>query len=169
MNDFHDVGDFHEKFGLPSVIKDGAYPRHPTRELLEFRLNFLLEELQEIVKGAGAHFELEYGPPELGGSIMGVKVVLPNNQHWDHAQVFDGLLDLVYVAHGLAHIEGYPWREGWVLVQEANMSKERATDITASARGGTWDVIKPPGFKPPDIEGLLREMGWGDYYEKDKA
>jgi predicted HAD superfamily Cof-like phosphohydrolase len=157
MNDFHDVGDFHTKFGLTSVVDQGAYPRHPTRELLEFRLNFLLEELKEIVQGAGAVFHLKQfldRAPEL-------TIELPSADHWDHAQVFDGLIDLNYVSLGLAHIEGYPWREGWDLVQTANMAKERATDETASARGGTWDVIKPPGWKPPDIEGLLRDHGWG--------
>jgi predicted HAD superfamily Cof-like phosphohydrolase len=157
MNDFHDVGDFHTKFGLPSVVDEGVYPRHPTRELLEFRLNFLLEEFLEIVKGAGAQLwvvESMDKPREF-------KVKLPDDQHWDHAQVFDGLIDLVYVSLGLAHIEGYPWREGWDRVQNANMSKERATEETASARGGTWDVVKPPGWTPPDIEGLLRDHGWG--------
>ena len=168
MNDFHDVGDFHEKFGLP---RNPRRPQHPTRELLEFRLNFLLEELTEIVKGAGAFFEPQYGydPEEPNGVLEGMTVRLRDTDHWDHAQVFDGLIDLVYVAYGLAHIEGYPWTEGWDEVQRANMTKERATDATASLRGGTWDVIKPPGFKPPDIEGLLKKFGWGDYYKKDEA
>lgn len=159
MNDFHDVGDFHTKFGLTSVVDEGAYPRHPTRELLEFRLNFLLEELTEIVRGAGAYL--------VGPSPDDLQVVLPDTDHWDHAQVFDGLLDLNYVSHGLAHIEGYPWREGWDAVQNANMSKERATETTASERGGTWDVVKPEGWTPPDIDKILHDHGWGDYYKED--
>ncbi len=163
MNDFHDVGDFHTKFGLTSVPEEGAYPRHPTRELLEFRLNFLLEELKEVVSGAGAQLQLKQyldKDPEL-------TIVLPDTDHWDHAQVFDGLIDLNYVSLGLAHIEGYPWREGWDAVQKANMAKERATEATASERGGTWDVIKPPGWTPPDIRGILADFGWGDYYQEN--
>lgn len=158
MSDFHDVGYFHAKFGLPN---NPQRPQHPTRELLEFRLNFLLEELTEIVLGAGAQFDPEYGPPELGGSIMGMKVKLPDTDHWDHAQVFDGLIDLNYVSHGMAHILGYPWEEGWDAVQKANMQKERATRADQSERGGTWDVIKPPGWTPPDIKQILRDHGWG--------
>src|SRR6188472_1454666 len=103
-SDFHDVGDFHEKMGLPN---NPRRPQHPTRELLQFRLNFLLEELMEIVEGAGAYVEVIEG----AGILQDARVVLPDTDHWDHAQVFDGLIDLNYVSHGLAHIEGYPWAE----------------------------------------------------------
>lgn len=154
MSDFHDVGDFHEKFGLPN---NPRRPQHPTRELLEFRLNFLLEELQEIVESAGAHFQAEV---DFGGNLVGLKVRLPGDEPWNHAGVFDGLIDLNYVSHGMAHILGYPWTEGWDAVQRANMTKERATRADQSERGGTWDVIKPEGWTPPDIKQILRDHGW---------
>lgn len=157
-SDFHDVGHFHNRFGLPAVNYQGAYPRHPTRELLEFRLNFLLEELTEIVKASGARFEPEWDPIE--HTVIGMKVVLPGDNKWDHAEVFDGLLDLAYVTFGMAHILGYPWRVGWNAVQDANMTKERATETTASLRGGTWDVVKPEGWTAPDIAKILRDYGW---------
>lgn len=163
---FNDVGDFHTKFGLPSVTKDGAYPRHPTRELLEMRLNFLLEELTELVTSAGAHFEPEYEPPELnmhgeGPALVGMRVVLPNVKEFNHEGSFDALIDLVYVALGTAHILGYPWQEGWDLVQKANMAKVRAKpDGSDSLRHSSFDVVKPEGWTAPDIAGLLRQRGW---------
>jgi hypothetical protein len=52
-----------------------------------------------------------------------------------------------------------PWQEGWDLVQAANMAKERATSAEQSTRLSAFDVIKPPGWTPPDIEGLIESYG----------
>lgn len=101
---------------------------------MAFRIKFLEEELQEF-KDAYAE--------------------------GDHAGMFDALLDLVYVAHGTAHLQGYPWVQGWALVQAANMAKVRAQpDGSNSKRGSGWDVVKPEGWTAPDIAQLLTEYGW---------
>lgn len=127
QSNFQDVGDFHRKFDLPaSDISPG--PRSITESLFEFRRKFMQEELDEFVVG------------------------------WDevdHAQMFDALLDLVYVAMGTAHFFGYPWQEGWDEVQRANMAKVRAPSADASKRNSSWDVVKPPGWTAPDIDGVL--------------
>lgn len=42
------------------------------------------------------------------------------------------------------------------------MSKVRAQkDGSDSARGSSFDVVKPEGWVAPDIGGLLGECGWG--------
>lgn len=130
---FEDVGDFHTKFGLPTSFKPGPPPSYDG-DLLEFRRKFLLEEYEEFCEA------IDEG---------------------DDAKAFDALLDLTYVAMGTAHLLGYPWQEGWQRVQAANMSKVRArNDGSDSVRGSAFDVVKPPGFIPPDIEELLRDYGW---------
>ena len=155
QSNFDDVGDFHAKFDLPSVTHQGPYPRHPDTDLRMFRMVFLLEELQEYLEAQGV--ELQPWPD--GG--FNFKIVDQEKfRHPDHAKMFDSLLDLAYVTFGAAHVHGYPWQEGWERVQAANITKERATSAEQSDRGGLWDVIKPPGWTPPDIEGLLRERGW---------
>lgn len=128
QSDFDDVGDFHEKFGLPTVTHEGPFPRPVPKDLMDFRVGFIEEELRELKEG------IEAG---------------------DHARIFDALLDINYVSHGLAHLMGYPWEDGWNLVQTANMAKERATRADQSERGGAWDVIKPEGWTPPAIDSLL--------------
>jgi predicted HAD superfamily Cof-like phosphohydrolase len=137
MTDFGDVGQFHKKFGLHSVTHDGSGPRdltpHELKDLLQFRIDFMQEELNEF---SGAAWD------------------------GDDARMFDGLLDLVYVAMGTAHLLGYPWQAGWQLVQTANMKKERASSIDMSTRRSLLDVVKPEGWCPPDIEGLLAEYGF---------
>ncbi len=133
QTNFDDVGDFHEKFGLGNVTHGEPGIVGMPADLFEFRLKFLKEELQEFEDAM------------LGG-------------YEDFA--FDALLDLVYVAMGTAHLLGFPWQEGWDLVQAANMAKERAIRSEQSARGSTWDVVKPEGWQPPDIKGLLISHGW---------
>ena len=150
-NNFRDVGTFHHKFGLDHVdcdelcdLRNGsrftAGDRHfkldpRVNPLMQFRLKFLEEELKETIQGAAEE---------------------------DHVKVFDGLLDLVYVALGTAHLLGYPWQEGWDEVQRANMTKERAASEadSRSTRKPSLDVVKPEGWRPPNIAGILRRFGW---------
>jgi predicted HAD superfamily Cof-like phosphohydrolase len=144
VTNFKDVGDFHHNFELPHVTcsYDGYVepqctsrgPREWDADLIRFRISFLLEELDEFIEGADVR---------------------------DHAKMFDALIDLVYVAMGTAHALGYPWEEGWRRVQAANMAKVRAAaDGSDSLRGSSWDVVKPPGWRPPDVAGLLKEHGF---------
>lgn len=129
MSDFDDVGDFHEKFGLPNVTHRGDGVREVPDELLKFRIGFLEEELDEF-KTAAAEGDL--------------------------ARMFDALIDLVYVAHGTAHIYGFPWHAGWAAVHRANMRKVRAkTDGSDSVRGSAYDVVKPADWASPDLNEVL--------------
>lgn len=159
---FGDVGNFHQKFNLP--VSKGS-PQNVDTELLIFRAKFLLEELTEFIMGAGLRFEPEFDPDE-PHEIIGMNIVPSANNPEnmppiDHAQTFDALIDMVYVAFGTAHLFGYPWHEGWGLVQAANMTKVRAqSDGSDSKRGSSFDVVKPEGWRAPDIDGLLWLRGW---------
>lgn len=158
---FDDVGDFHDKFGLDSSTHRGSGPRDIDSELLLFRLNFMLEELLELAQAVGA--ELQHIDQFEWREVATPRIVLTDDweeSQVDHAAVFDALMDEAYVTFGLAQLLGYPWQAGWNMVQAANMAKERAERAEQSERGGTWDVIKPEGWKPPDIEGLLYAQGW---------
>lgn len=135
IDNFRDVGWFHDKFGLDNVTYQGAGPRDVPPELLEFRRKFLHEELDEFEKGMA---------------------------QGDHAQMADALVDLVYVAMGTAHLMGYPWHQLWDDVQRANMAKVRVqtTEVADSERGGKYDVVKPPGWMPPDAGMILTSVGF---------
>ena len=53
------------------------------------------------------------------------------------------------------------WEAGWDEVQRANMAKVRAAeDGSDSKRGSSWDVVKPDGWRDPDLEAVLQRMGW---------
>jgi predicted HAD superfamily Cof-like phosphohydrolase len=138
MTNFGDVGQFHHKFGLPSVVHDGG-PKQVSleddelQELLQFRYNFLVEELVEY------------------------KLAWDND---DIMEMADALVDLVYVAMGTAHYLGLPWEQLWNEVQRANMRKERASGDNPGKRGTMFDVVKPPGWKKPNLRAVLEAFGW---------
>lgn len=99
-------------------------PRKLPEDVVAFRWKFLNEELNEYKQG------------------------LLNE---DLEQQFDALIDLVYVALGTAYLSGFPFEEGWKIVQECNMAKVKAgPNGEGSKRGSPHDVIKPPGWVGPE-------------------
>lgn len=143
---FKDVGEFHTKFGLHAVsqsraglIVTGTFPPGPaaalfSQEAIDFRTEFLDEELDEFKKGLA---------------------------EGDAAQVADALVDLVYVALGTAHLFGFPFQQLWDDVQRANLAKERAAaDGSNSKRGSSLDVIKPEGWQGPQTGRILATHGF---------
>ncbi len=105
-------------------------PRELEKSLQEFRIKFLTEEL------------IEY------------KLAVENN---DLEAAFDALIDLVYVALGTAYMHGFNFEEGWKLVHEANMKKVRAKSSEDSKRSHQTDVVKPEGWKSPDLKNILND------------
>ena len=73
----------------------------------------------------------------------------------DLPEAVDGLCDLIYVCLGAAITWGVDLDPIFRAVHESNMAKEGgATRIDGK-------ILKPPGWTPPDVAGLLREQGWG--------
>lgn len=135
MSNFDDVGRFHRTFGLPYSHTTLLSPRLIKLDLVKFRLKFLHEEMFELIDAY-------------------LRDDLPD--------ISDALVDIVYVAMGTAHHHGLPWEPLWNEIQRANMKKIRARFEEESKRGSTHDVIKPSGWEPPDIAGVLRRYGWRD-------
>lgn len=120
-----DISDFHDKFGLSPGSSE---PKFLPIEVMDFRIKFLYEELSEL--------ERAYADFDLAGAL-------------------DALVDLVYVALGTSHMMALPFEEAWDLVQAANMKKIRVKRSEDSKRGSIFDVMKPEGWEPPDLESLL--------------
>jgi predicted HAD superfamily Cof-like phosphohydrolase len=126
---FEDVGRFHQKFGLP-IWRDRS-PHVLSPEEFMFRYRLIQEE---------AH---EFGDAWAKGDLPG--------------QV-DAICDLIYVTVGAAHYMGVDLDAHWAIVQRANMAKVRASgpNDPLGKRGSALDVVKPPGWTPPDHSPLLR-------------
>jgi predicted HAD superfamily Cof-like phosphohydrolase len=67
--------------------------------------------------------------------------------------VADGLADLIYVALGCAVSYGIDLRPVFEAVHAANMAKE------GGSRRADNKLLKPPGWKAPDIAGILAKQG----------
>ncbi len=122
-NLLQDIADFHTKFEIPRPLT----PTMLSVDDMGYRINFLFEELQELVDG----FEQD-----------------------NFEEMFDALIDLTYVALGTMWMMGVPAAEGWARVHEANMAKVRCKDAKESKRGSALDVCKPEGWKAPDLSDL---------------
>jgi predicted HAD superfamily Cof-like phosphohydrolase len=119
-----DVRAFQRKYGIPVVDA----PQPLTKELSDFRVGFMQEELDEY-KAAVADGDL--------------------------TKQADALVDLVYVALGTALSQGFPWQVIWNLVHEANMRKVR---VESPDQGrNQFDVVKPEGWESPN-PGITRTL-----------
>lgn len=133
---FNDVQAFHEKFNVPRAERPSFLPY----DLLQFRMKFMLEELNEFNHATGGLFTI---------LVDQHKTVDPLHL-LNMEEAADALVDLVYVALGTADMMGLPWQKLWNEVQRANMAKERAARAEQSKRGTVYDVIKPHDWVKPD-------------------
>ena len=124
-----DIHEFHEKFRL---LYDGP-PKTLEGDLLDFRVKFMQEELDEYEEAA-AEGDLE--------------------------KQLDAIIDLIYVALGTLLLQGLlpAFAPGWNRVQAANMAKVRTELVEDSKRGSTFDVTKPEGWKPPTHKDLIEAL-----------
>jgi len=195
---FDAVGDFHHKFGLTSVTHEGARPRPIGTELRDFRLKFIIEELQELCEGYGLELNWTLAPIKatcpackndfelsVGCSTCASTGYVDAQPQQDLPKIADALVDLSYVTLGTAHVHALPWQKLFDEVQRANITKERcgidhryvgngveacqhqnpdglcgADRKAHSFRGSAYDVIKPEGWRAPDIIGVLMAAGW---------
>jgi hypothetical protein len=127
-----DLVDFSERFGL---TYNGPPSHIAPREMEEFRSNCMYEEVEEY---------------DTARTI-------------DHK--LDALIDLIYFALGTAYLHGFApiFYEAWRRVHAANMRKVRSpASEESTARGSAFDVVKPPGFVPPDLSDLTSDWTSSD-------
>lgn len=133
---WNDIEEFHHKFHLSY----GGAPRVLPEELMDFRIKFLQEELDE--------YKRAWGDIRMDGDSLEVR-----------AEMLDALVDLVYVALGTAYLHGFNFAEAWRRVQVANMAKVRVERAEDSKRGSTFDVVKPNGWLAPSHIDLVGTLG----------
>jgi predicted HAD superfamily Cof-like phosphohydrolase len=76
----------------------------------------------------------------------------------DMEKIADGLADVIYVAVGAALEFGIPLDRVWAEVHRSNMAKvDQATGKVVKRADGK--VLKPEGWTPPDVAGVLAGRG----------
>ena len=126
------INSLNEKFGINIAVK--SLPPKLKDQYLAFRINFLIEELQELQV---AHVNKN---PE---------------------GVVDALIDLIYVALGTLNTLEIDTQKAWDRVHFANMLKEPGENKTRKNSFNLRDLIKPKDWKEPyhkDNIGMLGEI-----------
>lgn len=134
------VREFHEAFGQPVQTK----PMVPAKERIELRRKLHNEEHDELDEELCAYSWSDRGKPE--------------PREIDICGVAKELVDVVYVAYGTALEFGIDLDAVFGVVHASNLAK-RWPDGTVHKRED-GKILKPPGWKAPDIEGEPRKQGW---------
>lgn len=121
----NDIAEMHKKYGVNAWVKDttenGDYDK--LQKFIEFRINFLDEELDETKEAI----------------LRG-----------DSAEVVDGLIDLCVIAIGTLDAFGVDAHTAWDRVHKANMSKEVGVKESRPNDLGLPDLVKPKGWVSPE-------------------
>ena len=131
----YDMQEFHGKFGVNEKVAE--FDKEKLAKFLEFRLNFLQEELDEAKKAATS------GDPAQAEDVV------------------DAMIDLCVVAIGTLIAFEVDADEAWRRVWEANMQKEVGIKASRPNPLGLPDLIKPAGWVSPqhaDNVGLLSKV-----------
>lgn len=124
------VRDMYKRFGI--LAEPDGPPVMISQEQVDFRLKALHEELSEL--------EQAYASGDL-------------------VAVADALVDLVVFAHGTAALHRLPWGELFGEVQRSN--NDKVVGPSRKDRGpGKVDLLKPDGWRPPDLHRVLARAGF---------
>lgn len=169
------VRAFHQKFGHPVRWT----PTVPPDAEVRFRLALILEEFEELLLSTladpedhewgdfdGIHEAVEAATAELRELIRLAPVGV------DLPEAYDALLDLGWVVEGTHAVIGTNADPGFEEVGRANMDKDPVYVALKDGFHGsnveerserpdpTQKPRKPPGWRGPDIVGVLRAQGW---------
>ncbi len=116
-----DINDMHRHYGVHPVVNE--FDGEKLKKFLEFRANFLQEELNELRAAESAE------------------------------DVVDALIDLCVVAIGTLDGFGVDSHKAWDEVLKCNMNKTPGIKPSRPNPLGLPDLIKPEGWVGPDHSG----------------
>ena len=119
-----DIHDMQTKYKTRDWVENAD--KEKLKKFLEFRIDFLKEELMETT------------------------AAVTNN---DSEEIVDGLIDLCVVAIGSLDAFGVDPYKAWDEVLKANMAKEVGVKPTRPNPLGVPDLIKPDNWEAPSHEG----------------
>jgi predicted HAD superfamily Cof-like phosphohydrolase len=144
---YQDVRGFMEKAG--QTVRDK--PTIPTEEERLLRARLILEEALETIEALGFTPTMRHNMITMDD----VQFFNSNQAPMSLEDIADGCADLSVVTVGTLIACGIPDIPLLRLVDSNNLAKFGPGGHRDE--NGKW--IKPPGHKPPDIAGLLKELG----------
>ena len=144
---------FHKAMGMPG---QGEGPPHvPSDERVRLRAALIAEEFFETMRSLFAtdYSDSRFGRLEDAENTV-KKLVFGANVKVNMAELADGLADLDYVVEGTRLEFGIDGGKVAEEVHLTNMAKAGGPIREDGKR------LKPPGWQPPDVVGVLRRQGW---------
>jgi predicted HAD superfamily Cof-like phosphohydrolase len=128
------------------------------------RAKLIAEEAMETVAAVGVNGFVEIQQPS-ADSPDDHWIIIPSRPKTDLAEAIDGLCDLIFVCLGAAVTWGIDLEPFWQEVVRSNMAKVGGPVREDGKR------LKPEGWTPPDIEGILEEQlaAWPEPDEAEMA
>ena len=139
------VLEFHTKLG---VVGDRARPGEQTTEIKRLRAHLVTEEFFEFLEALGMPLD------EKIQAKVRKDLDAPVVSSTDLPKLADALADIDYVVEGTRIAFGIHGQDVAEEVHRANMAK------LGGPRREDGKILKPEGWTPPDIEGVLRSQGW---------
>jgi predicted HAD superfamily Cof-like phosphohydrolase len=139
------VTEFHKLVGQPIL----ETPTVPSDEHVRLRAALITEEYLEVMQSLFKYpDEFNDFRDRLGDIIRHMPIVV------DMFDLADGLADLDYVVEGTRLEFGI---DGGPIAAEVHAANMRKLGGSKNAQG---KILKPEGWTPPDIEGVLKRQGW---------
>lgn len=146
-----DIAEMHQHFGVNPVIN--TLDNEKLLKFLEFRLNFLQEELTEAKTAFGILTDMQTS--EIHPEARALRA------HDAAEDIVDACIDLCVVAIGTLDAFNVNSYEAWNRVHKANMAKNPGIKPERPNPLGLPDLIKPAGWTAPthkDNIGLLSKL-----------
>lgn len=145
------VTEFHVAMGVPVMTT----PRELDRDRLELRLKLIAEECLELLDAAGYWLvgRDTSGKPLIARAVEQSTGPL-RDASFDMVEVADALGDIDYVVQGMRIELGIDGAPIAAEIHRTNMLKTTGPIREDGKR------MKPEGWLPPDIRGLLIAQGW---------
>jgi predicted HAD superfamily Cof-like phosphohydrolase len=142
------VREFHLAMNVPA---DAERPTRIPDERVRLRAALIAEEFFETMRAMfGA-----YGAGLEEAERLVTNAIRFNSVHVNMVELADGMADLDYVVEGTRLEFGIDGAPIAAEVHRANMAKAGGPVAPNGKR------LKPEGWTPPDIEGVLRRQGYG--------
>lgn len=139
-------------------------------------LAVLMEDIQKLeypwamlVEQFHRKYRIDYAglPRMLPSDMSAFRIARSIEEHKEYMEAknveekLDAIIDHIYILLGTAHAHGFNsviLAEAFKRVHEANMAKVRASKENPGKygiHGDAFDIVKPPGWTPPDLSDLV--------------
>lgn len=142
----------------PMLTKPGV----PSDDLVRFRWKIHIEEVWEGLSACFAFYDKRTA--EVTRGLMD-RLIAQSSVRVDLVELADAIGDIDYISEGTRLTFGIDGGPVAAEIHRSNLAKVE----NGILRNGIGKIVKPPGWTPPDILGVLKEQGYQPPPEIDRG